>query len=150
MEVAEFKNIVWDYTRKITESVNCIFSPVSEDYGLTMMQTRILMELHKNEPHTIGSLANSTCVAGANISAMCKKLEGSGLLERVRNREDERVVRVVLTKVGKETVMEIDRLCNDKISQYLMNENEETFEDIIVGLQKLNELLRRINGIETK
>ncbi len=150
MEVAEFKDIVWDYTRKIAESMNCVFSPVSEKYGLTMIQTRILMELHKYEPHTIGSLADSTCVAGANISAMCKKLEGQGLLERARNQEDERVVRVVLTKVGKETVLEIDRLCNDKISQHLVNETEKTFEDIILGLQKLNELLQRINSVENE
>ncbi|KUO75273.1 MAG: hypothetical protein APF77_22425 [Clostridia bacterium BRH_c25] len=150
MEVTEFKNIVWDYTRKIAESMNCIFSPVSDNHGLTMMQTRILMELHQNGTHTIGSLADSTCVAGANVSAMCKKLEGQGLLERARNREDERVVRVVLTKLGKETVTEIDRLCNDKIKQHLINEKEETFEDIILGLQKLNELLQRINCVEKK
>ncbi|HYF83626.1 MAG TPA: MarR family winged helix-turn-helix transcriptional regulator [Clostridia bacterium] len=150
MEIAEFKNIVWDYTRKIAESMNCIFAPVSEEYGLTMIQTRILMELYKYESHTIGSLADSTCIAGANISAMCKKLEVQGLLERARNREDERVVLVALTKLGKETTLEIDRLCNDKISQHLANEAEETFEDIIAGLQKLDELLKKINCVEKK
>ena len=148
MEVAEFKNIVWDYTRKIGESMNSVFSPVGENYGLTMMQIRILMELHQYESHTIGSLADSVCVAGANVSAMCKRLEGQGLLERVRNREDERVVRVVLTKMGKDTVVEIDTSFNDKIAKHLMNETEETFEGIILGLQKLNELLQRMNNME--
>jgi DNA-binding MarR family transcriptional regulator len=150
MEVAEFKNIVWDYTRKVAESMNCVFGPVSENYGLTMMQARILMELHQYESHTIGSLANSVCAAGANISAMCKKLEGQGFLERVRNREDERVVRVVLTNLGKETVLSMDKLFNDKISLHLENETEETFEDIILGLQKLNELLQKINKVEKR
>ena len=148
MEVDEFKNIVWGYTRKILESMNCVFSPVSESYELTKMQTRILMELHQCGFHTIGSLADSICVAGANISAMCKKLEGQGLVERVRNREDERVVRVVLTNLGKETVLEIDRLFNDRISQHLANETEENFEAIILGLQKLNELLQKISSVE--
>ncbi|OGO78923.1 MAG: hypothetical protein A2Y23_00265 [Clostridiales bacterium GWB2_37_7] len=150
MEVAEFKNIVWDYTRKIADSMNCVFCPVSENHGLTMMQTRILMELYQYGPHTIGSLGDSVCVAGANISAMCKKLEGQGLLERVRNREDERVVRVVLTRLGIETVLEIDRSFNDKLSKHLMSETGETFEDIILGLQKLNDLLQRISIVEKK
>jgi DNA-binding MarR family transcriptional regulator len=150
MDVADFKSIIWDYTRKIAESMNCIFSPVSGNYGLTMMQTRILMELHQYDNHTIGSLADRICVAGANISAMCKKLEGQGLVERIRDKSDERVVKVVLTKQGKETVTEIDRLCNEKISLYLINEKEETFEDIIAGLKKLNELLKRMSCIDKK
>jgi len=150
MEVADFKKCVWDYTRKITESMNCIFSPVIESHGLTMMQTRILMDLQHCGSHTVGSLADSICAAGTNISAMCKKLEGQGLVERVRNREDERVVIVVLTELGKETAMDIDRICNDKISMYLMNEEEETFEDIIRGLRKLNELLQKMNEIDKK
>lgn len=148
MEVTEFKNMVWDYTRKIAESLDCVFSPVSEEHGLTMMQTRILMELYHYESHTIGSLADSTCIAGANISAMCKKLESQGMLERIRKREDERVVMVVLTKLGKETALEIERICNDKISEHLANETEETFEDIILGLRKLNELLQRVNCVD--
>jgi DNA-binding MarR family transcriptional regulator len=130
--------------------MNSVFSPVGENFGLTMMQTRILMELHQYESHTIGSLADSVCVAGANVSNLCKRLENQGLLERVRNREDERVVRVLLTEVGKETVLEIDNLFNDKIAKHLMNETEETFEDIILGLQKLNELLQRMNNTEQK
>jgi hypothetical protein len=39
--------------------------------------------------------------------------------------------------------MQIDKMCNDIISMYLVNE-EEYFEDIIIGLQKLNELLQKI------
>ncbi len=145
MEVSEFKNIVWDYTRKIAESLNCVFGPVSEEYGLTIMQTRILMELYHFESHTIGSLADRTCIAGANISAMCKKLQSRGMVERIRNREDERVVMVALTGLGKKTVLEIDKMCNEKIARHLENETDETFEDIILGLKKLNELLQRIN-----
>ncbi|HOS70149.1 MAG TPA: MarR family winged helix-turn-helix transcriptional regulator [Bacillota bacterium] len=144
MEVTEFKNIVFDYTRKINESLNCAFSPAIGSRGLTMMQTRILMELHRCDSHTIGSLADSICAAGTNISAMCKKLEGQGFIERIRNRNDERVVRVVLTRLGKETVLELEELFDERISKCLKHESEETFEDIIQGMQKLNELLTRI------
>lgn len=148
MEVSEFKDIIWDYTRKIAETMNCAFSPIIEKYGLTMLQARILMELYHYEPHTIGSLADRICMAGTNISSMCKKLESQGFLERVRSQEDERVVLVALTKLGKETVLEIDRLCNERISKHLMNETEKTFEDIITGLRELEGLLQRISCIE--
>lgn len=147
MDTAEFKNIVFDYTRKINENVNSVFSPAIENCGLTMMQTRILMELYNCETHTIGSLAESICSAGANISAMCKKLEGQGYIERTRNRKDERVVCVVLTEHGKETVLKIENLFSERISKYL-EDKQKTLEDIILGLEKLNELLIEIRNIE--
>lgn len=144
MNVSEFKDIMWDYTRKINENINCAFSPVCEKYGLTMLQVRTLMELYKYEPHTIGSLAECICVAGTNISAMCKKLENMGLLQRVRDQYDERVVKVVLTEKGSNIVLEMDRLLNERISQNIPHEMEETLDDIIKGLQKLNDLLQKI------
>lgn len=145
MEVTIFKNLIWDYTRKIVESIGCVFGPVSENHGLTMLQTRIIMELHQCGAHSIGSLADSTCVAGANISAMCKKLEGQGLVERVRNKEDERVVLVALTKLGKETAAEIDTSINDRMAQCLADESDEALELMINGLEKLNELLQKMD-----
>jgi DNA-binding MarR family transcriptional regulator len=144
MDIIEFKNQIWEYTRKIEESMNSVFSPISERYGLTMMQARILMELHQGNTNTIGSLAERTCIAGTNISAMCKKLEVQGFVERVRNKEDERVVMVILTALGKKTVAEIDKACCEKISQHIKDETEEAFDDIISGLKKLNDILFRM------
>lgn len=103
------------------------------------------MELHQYGSHTVGSLASSTRVAGANISSMCKKLESKRLLERVRDQDDERVVKIALTKMGKEIVLEIDKELNGKFSQQIKNETEETFNDIILGLEKLNTLLQKIS-----
>lgn len=145
MNVSEFKNIMWDYTRKISESMNNAFCPVCEQYGLTMMQVRILVELYRYGSHTVGSLADSTGVAGANISTMCKKLEGKGFLKRVRNQSDERVVKIALTQTGKEIVIEIDTSLNEKFLQQMEGESEETFDDIILGLKELDTLLEKIS-----
>lgn len=149
MNVTEFKKIMWNYSRKIEENMNAVISPIIEEYGLTKLQARILVELQQNDSHTIGSLAESICIASANISAMCKKLEAQGLLERVRKREDERVVMVVLTEQGKETVMRIDQSFNDRFTQYIDNE-AQSLEDILLGLKRLNDILQRISDVEKK
>lgn len=145
MNVSEFKNIMWDYTRKVSESMNSALCPACDKYGLTMMQVRILVELYKCESHTIGSLADSVSIAGTNLSPMCKKLESKGFLERVRNQYDERVVKVVLTKKGKEIIFEIDTSLNERILHQTEGESEETFNAIILGLQKLDTLLQQIS-----
>jgi DNA-binding MarR family transcriptional regulator len=147
VKVSDFKNAIWDYTRKIAESTNNAFNPICEQYGLTMMQVRILVQLYQYGPYTVGTLADSINAAGTNISSMCKKLEGKALLERVRDQQDERVVKVALTELGKDIVLEIDKTLNEKISQQLMGESEETFDDIILGLQKLNNLLERVGKV---
>lgn len=145
MNVSDFKNIMWNYTRKISESMNNAFCPVCEHYGLTMLQVRILVELYRCGSHTVGSLAESTSVAGANVSAMCKKLEGKGLLERLRNQDDERVVKLALTQMGQGIVLEIDTSLNKKFLQQMEGESEETLDDIILGLKKLDTLLQKIS-----
>jgi DNA-binding MarR family transcriptional regulator len=141
VNASEFKNIVWDNLRKINENTSRIFDPVCEKYGLTTLQISILMELSNNESHTIGSLAECACIAGANISAMCKKLESMGLLKRVRDKNDERVVKVTLSEKGSMIILEIDKLFNDRISQNMDDEALEALDDIVNGLQKLNNLL---------
>lgn len=145
MNVSDFKNIMWDYTRKISESMNNTFCPVCEQNGLTMMQLRILVDLYNKGSHTIGSLADSTGTAGANVSAMCKKLEGKGLLERVRDQYDERVVKVVLTEKGRLTVNKIDTSLNQKFLKHMESESEKTMEKIILELQNLSVMLEKIS-----
>jgi DNA-binding MarR family transcriptional regulator len=147
MNICDFKGILWDYTRKISKNMNNTFCPICEQHGLTMMQVKVLAELNSYGSHTVGSLADSTSIAGTNISAMCKKLEGKGFLKRVRNQEDERVVRIALTQMGKEIVLEIDTSLNKKFLQLMEGESEETLDDIIKGLQKLNTLLQKISKV---
>lgn len=145
MNVCDFKNIIWNYTRKISESMNNAFCPICEENGLTMMQVRILSNLYKNESHTIGSLAESTGAAGANISAMCKKLEGKDLLKRERDQYDERIVTVALTQKGREIAIKIDTALNEKFLSSIDGESEETLDEIISGLQKLSIILEKVN-----
>jgi DNA-binding MarR family transcriptional regulator len=143
MNITEFNNEILDLTRKINENTNIIFNPVCEQYGLTALQARILMKLHMCEKHTIGSLAERVCSAEANMSAMCKKLEKMDLIVRVRDKEDERVVKVNLTDKGKGIVFNINELLDEKISKSIQGNMEETLEDIIRGAKKLNDLLEK-------
>ncbi|MDD3851740.1 MAG: MarR family winged helix-turn-helix transcriptional regulator [Firmicutes bacterium] len=147
MDVTIFKRMIWDYTRKISENSKSVFCPICEQHGLTMLQVRILMELYKNKDHNIGSLADGISIAGANISAMCKKLEKKGLVVRIRDQNDERVVKVYLAKKGQDIAAQIDQAFDEKISRYVGDELGETLEDIITGLEKLNELFQKMNSI---
>ncbi|WP_409296823.1 MarR family winged helix-turn-helix transcriptional regulator [Peribacillus sp. SCS-26] len=144
MVVVDFKNTLWNYTRKISENTNIIISSLCERYGLTSLQVRILVEIQQQGSHTIGSLASKVNIAGTNISTMCKKLEKQGFVERVRDSGDERVVKVVLSENGKEAVQEINEELLGKISASIKDESDESLQDMIDGLKKLNGLLEKM------
>ena len=110
MEPAEFKNQVWALMRDITDRMNGVFHPIIDRYGLTIMQMRVLFEIRREDGCTVSGLSRRVCAAGTNVSALCKRLEREGLLERSRDPRDERVVHITLTGEGRRTVDEVDAL----------------------------------------
>lgn len=144
MDVIYFKNIVWNYTRKISEKTNSLINTLCEHHGITTLQGRILIEIQQHGSHTIGSLANKLNIAGTNISTMCKKLESKGFIKRVRDEGDERVVKVALSDKGISVVEEINQELVEKISNSIQGKTDQSLKDIINGLKQLNELLEKM------
>lgn len=145
MDVIDFKNILWSYTRQINERTNNLIITLCEHNGITTLQGRILLEIDRHGSHTIGTLASRLHIAGTNISTMCKKLEGKGLIVRVRDEFDERVVKVALSEKGKSVVEEINQELIEKISNSIQGETDQSLKEIINGLKKLNELLEKMD-----
>lgn len=115
MEPAEFKNQVWALMRDITDRMNGVFHPIIDRYGLTIMQMRVLFEIRREDGCTVSGLSRRVCAAGTNVSALCKRLEREGLLERSRDPRDERVVHITLTGEGRRTVDEVDALGHPRL-----------------------------------
>ncbi len=139
MEPAEFKNQIWVLMRDITDRMNGVFHPIIDRYGLTIMQMRVLFEIRQANGCTVSGLSRRVCAAGANVSALCKRLERAGLLERSRDPRDERVVRITLTEAGRRTVDEVDEL----VTRAFPPLDEAAAEAILDGMQRLSLLLQR-------
>ena len=144
MEPAEFKNQVWALMRDITDRMNGVFHPIIDRYGLTIMQMRVLFEIRREDGCTVSGLSRRGCAAGTNVSALCKRLEREGLLERSRDPRDERVVHITLTGEGRRTVDEVDAL----VTRAFPLLNEEDAEVILDGMQRLSLLLQKRDSIQ--
>ena len=144
MEPAEFKNQVWALMRDITDRMNGVFYPIIDRYGLTIMQMRVLFEIRREDGCTVSGLSRRVCAAGTNVSALCKRLEREGLLERSRDPRDERVVHITLTGEGRRTVDEVDAL----VTRAFPLLNEEDAEVILDGMQRLSLLLQKRDSIQ--
>jgi DNA-binding MarR family transcriptional regulator len=72
--------------------------------ALTPSQLSVMSAIHRRGPVTLGALAECERVAPPTISRVVAKLEADGLVERVGDPEDRRVVRVSTTAAGEDLV----------------------------------------------
>ena len=143
-DIMTFKTSFWDVLRQIMGRGERMFQSVYERYGLTGVQLRLLMDIRhaRGGVLSVGALSESTCMAGANVSSMCKKMERAGLVVRARSMQDERVVNVSLTEHAQDVLSQI------KDEMYLRFEpvgaqmSEQDMEDIVRGLNRLNEMVK--------
>lgn len=77
-----------------------VYKPLLDALGLTYPQYLVLNALWEEDGRTIGGLAERLGLESSTITPLVKRLETAGLMTRERNPEDERQVRVTLTKRG--------------------------------------------------
>ncbi|MEX3936255.1 MarR family winged helix-turn-helix transcriptional regulator [Paraburkholderia phymatum] len=77
------------------------YKPILEELGLTYTQYITVIALWEEDDQTVGSLGEKLFLESNTLTPILKKLEGMGYLERQRDPEDERQVRVSLTKSGR-------------------------------------------------
>jgi DNA-binding MarR family transcriptional regulator len=74
----------------------------NKPYSITPPQWGILYQLTQNDGLTIGTLSQKGGIDAPTVTGIVKRLEHSGLVERVHDREDRRVVKVYLTNEGRD------------------------------------------------
>src|SRR2546428_7110655 len=71
---------------------------------ITPEQYWLLQFLRRKGALSISELADALGITGSSVTTACKRLEKAGLVTRERQADDERMVRVMLTKQGIERV----------------------------------------------
>ncbi|MBN3754816.1 MarR family transcriptional regulator [Paraburkholderia sp. Tr-20389] len=77
------------------------YKPILEELGLTYPQYITIIALWEQDNQTVSELGEKLFLESNTLTPMLKKLEAMGYLERRRDPEDERQVRVSLTKSGR-------------------------------------------------
>lgn len=88
-------------------SMDRFLESFAQNEGLTALQTMLLLLISEGLVTNVSSLCRELGITQSNASALCKKLEKDGFLIRQRNAEDERVVNLILTEKGTQTLERI-------------------------------------------
>lgn len=127
----------------VKEEMEQIVAPFAAANDVTSGQLRILMALRHEDGQTVRTLARGMCMADANMSTQVKRLCEKGLVTRRRHEDDERQVRVSLTKEGGQTAQAFVAHCNRRLQAVMDLATNEEIEAIRQGFITLEQVVGR-------
>ena len=143
MDKDQVTQLIHRYT-KVSFIVNRLAESMIKDQladALTNGQFYMLRYIQQQGTCTSSNLAEAFFVNKSAITAVISRLKDKGLINRVRNEDDRRVVYLTLSENGKnlftETEMKIQLLLEKFISEF----NEDEISAFITTYEKLSSIL---------
>lgn len=136
---------------QINKRIRLKHRKIAQKYGFSFEQFHLLIELdHHDEmtfssdslPPTIGNIADFTGNAPHTISERVKRLEKKGMILKIRDEQDHRICRVMLSKEGQKMISGIkNEAGNIFLNNALSKMDEESLENLLKGLKELDKNL---------
>lgn len=79
---------------------NRVYKPLLEPLKLTYPQYLVMVALWAKDRQTVGSLCEGLFLESNTLTPLLKRLEAAGYVTRQRDPDDERQVRIALTRTG--------------------------------------------------
>ncbi len=106
---------------------------LSEGESLSQNQLILLLQLKINGGMKATEIAEFFSVTPGAVTSMCDKLEKLELVERIREKEDRRVVKMILTNIGEL-----------KVQDLFLKFPQERLIDMAKILREVNQLMKKI------
>jgi DNA-binding MarR family transcriptional regulator len=113
--------------------------------GLNQSQVTALVHLDRVEELSQTDLASRLGLRKAAAGTLIEGLEGKGLVERRRSREDRRLQLVSITDAGREVVDQVDHMAEDLGTEYRRGISRDERVLLVSILRRLRENLRRMD-----
>lgn len=79
---------------------NGVYKPLLDAIGLTYPQYLVMLVLWERDGRTVKEIGGALYLDSGTLTPLLKRMESAGLVRRVRDKEDERQVRITLTPQG--------------------------------------------------
>ena len=117
-------------------AITKLYKPQLDKLGLTYPQYLTMMVLWEQDGQTVSELGARLSLDSGTLTPLLKRLEASGLILRTRDLQDERQVRITLTKEGRS----LKRRAQDIPAQVLCASGQPV--DALVSLRSQLALIR--------
>jgi len=100
-EVLKLDNQLCFAVYAAAHAFNATYKPLLEPLGLTYPQYLAMLVLWQEDGVTVSHIGGRLGLDSGTLTPLLKRLEGAGLLSRIRDAADERQVRITLTAAGR-------------------------------------------------
>ena len=144
MDLSTFKRELFTVTYDVQKILHETMAPVCQQYGLTLQQMHVLMELMRTPGLTAGQLSDRAGILRTNFPSVCRKLEDRGLIERQRSQTDRRSLKLRVTDEGRALLADVDGEVQRRYGEAFAAEPPETFDAIIGGFRALADFSKKL------
>lgn len=117
-------------------------------YGLYPGQPQLLFAVRSLNRPTQNELATVLCISKASVGVSLRRLEIAGFLKRMRDKEDSRCIRILLTKKGEEYArwcdIDFEMIFTTMLEGLTFEQRENTLQQIKRMEKNLDELRTRL------
>ena len=89
-------------TYAAAHAFNRVYKPLLDPLGLTYPQYLVLLVLWEQDGLTVKELGQKLFLDSGTLTPLLKRLQAAGTVDRTRDAEDERQVRITLTQQGRD------------------------------------------------
>jgi len=138
--LARTKEIIFSI-RKLMQAGELYTKELEKKYHVSAPQLNCLIALYENGPLPPSQIARHIMVKSSTVTGIIDRLEQKGLVKRLRNSPDRRVITIELTETGKKLARDAPPPIQQKIVDGLKRLSEAETDQIVLGLTKLTNML---------
>lgn len=127
--------------RKLMQGGEIYSKELNKKYHISAAQLNCLLALSENGPLPPSQIAKHMLVKSSTVTGVVDRLEIKGLVARMRNSPDRRVVNIQLTEEGKRLTEHAPPPIQQRVVDGLKQLPKSEIEQIILGLTKLTNML---------
>jgi len=141
--MSKFESIsqIISLNRNFNKTLRHEFQSLMQNSGFTFPQLSVISILAKNGKQKVSDISEKMGLSDSTVSGILDRLEQKGILERKRNKDDRRVVKIYLSKGSQEIYQEFHRKRGKYFAHLLKKLSEQEINDIIKGLEILNRVV---------
>lgn len=111
------------------------------DFGITSPQFNALLALREQPNMTMGELCEKLFLACSTATDLIDRMEKNGFLERNRDAQDRRVIRLSISEKGQDVIKEVIAARRRYVASMLEKLTPNEIEQLGASLDKLHSLM---------